>query len=156
MLIIDLLKNHPLAIPQLVNIWFEVLGSVWFPETANVNTAIERYHKHLNESLLPLTFVALCDNTPVGMVSLRHNDGLTSDWTPWLGSLVVHPQYTRRGIAQQLIHMVKLKAKELGYEELFLFALDKNLPIYYKKLGWQIIGLDEFKGHHVTVMKIIL
>ena len=29
---IDLLKNHPDAIPALANIWYEVLGKIWFPE----------------------------------------------------------------------------------------------------------------------------
>jgi hypothetical protein len=29
---VDLLKNHPHAIPALANIWHEVLGKIWMEE----------------------------------------------------------------------------------------------------------------------------
>lgn len=29
---IDLLKNHPDAIPRLVQIWHQTLGSIWSPD----------------------------------------------------------------------------------------------------------------------------
>lgn len=31
-----------------------------------------------------------------------------------------------------------------------------TIPDYYKRLGWSKIGMDEYKGHPVTVMEISL
>jgi hypothetical protein len=55
-----------------------------------------------------------------------------------------------------LIDATKDKARELGFSNLYLFAFDPTLPDYYGHLGWTVIGMDEFKGHSVTVMEVIL
>ncbi len=88
------------------------------------------------------------------MCSLRENDGIRPDLMPWLGSLVVDPNYQKQGIGKQLIDATKEKAKQLGFKQLFLFALDPLIPNYYQTLGWQTIGMDQFKGNPVTVMEI--
>ncbi len=72
---IELLKNNPNAIPQLAAIWHQVLGSIWLPDVP-VERVIARFQEHLNDSKLPLTVVAFCDGKPVGMCSLRDNDGI--------------------------------------------------------------------------------
>ena len=46
------------------------------------------------------------------------------------------------------------KAQQMGFEKLYLFAFDKTIPDYYQRLGWNVIGSDNFKGHPVTVMHI--
>ena len=105
---------------------------------------------------MPITFVALDGDLPVGMCSLRENDGIRPDLTPWLGSLVVDPKYQKQGIGKMLIDVTVLKAKELGFEKLYLFAFDPTIPEYYERLGWRKIGMDEFKSHPVTVMEVEL
>jgi len=155
MIKIDLLKNYPEAIPQLAQIWHEVLGKVWVPDVP-VSRVIERFYEHLNDNSLPLTFVAIENNTPVGMCSLRSNDGIRPDLEPWLGSLVVDPIHQKKGIGKKLIDVTKAKAKEMGYPKLYLFAFDPTVPDYYARLGWAHIGMDKFKGHSVTVMEIEL
>ena len=152
---IDLLKNHPDCIPELAAIWHQVLGRIWVPDIS-VERVIARFQEHLNANKLPLTFVAFCDDKPVGMCSLRDNDGIRPDLAPWLGSLVVHPDYQREGIALRLINAMKQKAKQLGFSQLYLFAFDPTLPNYYSKLGWNVVGRDTFKEHEVTVMEIAL
>lgn len=152
---IDLLRNHPNVIPELAAIWHQVLGSIWVPDIA-VERVIARFQEHLNENQLPVTLVAFCDDKPVGMCSLRENDGIRPDLAPWLGSLVVHPDYQREGIALKLINAIKQKAKQLGFNHLYLFAFDPTLPNYYSKLGWNMVGMDKFKEHNVTVMDIAL
>lgn len=152
---IDLLKNHPNAIPELAAIWHQVLGCVWVPDIT-IDRVIARFQEHLNEDKLPLTLVAFCDDKPVAMCSLRENDGIRPDLAPWLGSLVVHPDYQREGIALKLINAIKQKAKQIGFKHLYLFAFDPTLPNYYSKLGWNMVGMDKFKEHDVTVMDIAL
>ena len=110
----------------------------------------------MNDQVLPITFVALDGDLPVGMCSLRENDGIRPDLTPWLGSVVVDPKYQKQGIGKMLIDVTVLKAKELGFEKLYLFAFDSTIPEYYKCLGWSPICMDEFKSHRVTVMEVEL
>lgn len=155
MLKIDLLKNHPSTIPRLAKIWQEVLGSIWVPDVS-IERVEQNFLKHLNENIMPLTFIVLDNGNPVGMCSLRENDGIRPDLTPWLGSLVVDPAFQKQGIGKMLMDMTKQKAKTLGFETLYLFAFDPTIPNYYEQLGWQKIGMDEFNSNRVTVMEVIL
>lgn len=153
MMKIDFLKYYPHAIDTLAQIWYQVLGRIWLPDVP-LEQVKQRFLEHLNDEEMPLTLVALFDSKPVGMCSLRENDGIRSDLMPWLGSLVVDPAYQKQGIGEQLIDATKQQAKQLGFEQLFLFAFDPTIPDYYQKLGWKKIGLDHFKEHPVTVMEI--
>jgi len=54
-----------------------------------------------------------------------------------------------------LIDVTLLKAQELGFEKLYLFAFP-IIPEYYERLGWKKISMDEFKSHPVTVMEVDL
>lgn len=155
MITIELLKYHPETIPGLVQLWHEGIGSTWLPDVC-VSRVADKLHTHLNEHNLPITWVAFHNTQPVGMVSLRDNDGIRPDLAPWLGSLVVDPNCRKREIGQKLIAVTKAKARELGFNQLYLLAFDPTIPNYYVKLGWQIIGTDQLAGHVVTVMSINL
>ncbi len=167
MITIDLLKNHPQAIPRLARLSYDLISSLWIPE-ASVEGSIERFSGHLNSDILPLTLVALDGDRPVGMGSLRANDGISpscvyahlsteaSAKVGWLGSLVIDPEYQKRGIGKALIEAVKNKAKELGLSKLYLFTLNPIIYHYYVRLGWNILGTDTFRGHPAIVMEIQL
>jgi predicted N-acetyltransferase YhbS len=155
MIKIDLLKNHSRAISALAHIWHDVLGRIWVPDVP-VERVITRFADHLNDQDLPITFVALDGDLPVGMCSLRENDGIRPDLTPWLGSLVVDPKYQKQGIGKRLIDVAVRQAKERDFKKLYLFAFDPSVPEYYERLGWRKIGMDEFKSHPVTVMEVVL
>ncbi|MFU7598178.1 GNAT family N-acetyltransferase [Legionella pneumophila] len=155
MIKIDLLKDHQDSIPRLATIWHEVFGKIWVPDVP-IEQVIKKYDSHLNDTQLPITFVATDGEMPVGMCSLRENDGIRPDLTPWLGSLVVSPAYQKKGIAPLLIETTQQKAKDLGFKKIYLFAFDPTIPDYYSRLGWSVIGIDEFKGHTVTVMEFHL
>lgn len=90
------------------------------------------------------------------MCSLRENDGIRPDLTPWLGSLVVASEYQGQGIGKMLMDRTKQKAKALGFETLYLFAFDPTIPDYYESHGFRKIGIDVFKDHAVTVMETTL
>ncbi len=55
-----------------------------------------------------------------------------------------------------LIDVTLLKAKKLGFKKLYLFAFDPTILEYYERLGWNKIGMDEFKTHPVTIMEVEL
>lgn len=155
MITIDLLKNHSHHIETLSQIWYEVLGKIWVP-ASSVDQVAEKLKQHLNEDVPPLTLVAVEEDQPVGMCSLRENDGIRPHLSPWLGSLVVDPTHQKRGIGQILIDATKKKAQTLGFKKLYLLTFDPMLPAYYARLGWHSIGMDELKGQPVTVMEIDL
>ncbi|KTD04422.1 GNAT family acetyltransferase [Legionella geestiana] len=78
---IELLKSRPDTIPRLVQIWHQTLGSIWSPDVPLARVE-KNFQNYLYESELPLTFVAFQDNKPVGMCSLRENDGIRPDLKP--------------------------------------------------------------------------
>lgn len=140
-------------ITALSHLWFNELGKQWIPN-ASVERAENTYQAHLNSDNFPLTLVAISNNQPIAMVSLRDNDGIREDLMPWLGSLIVHPDYRKQGVGEKLIALAKQRARKMGHEKLYLFALDPALPEWYGKLGWKCIGIDKLYHHPVTVMEI--
>ncbi len=152
MIKIDFLKNHPSAVPALANIWHEVLGKIWMPEIEFEEIESGLYEE-MNENI-PLSYVALYDQIPVGTCSLVSDGGIRPDISPWLGDLVVDPKYQKQGIGKMLVDVAINKTKDLGFKKLYVFAFDPAIPAYYQHLGWKIIGMDEFKSKPVTVLEI--
>ena len=153
MITIELLEQHQTDIPILAKLWHELLGKIWVPDVS-IERVEQKFYEHCNEDKLPLAFVARENGQPIGMCALRENDGIRPDLTPWLGSLMVDKRSQHHGVGQLLVDAVKVKAKTMGFETLYLFAFDPTIPAYYERLGWKTMGMDEFKGHRVTVMMI--
>jgi predicted N-acetyltransferase YhbS len=153
MIKIDLLKNHPHTIPALSNIWHEVLGKIWFPEL-KIQEIESLTYDELNHQDETTSFVALYDEIPVGFCTFKLKEEFRPDLGPWLADVVVAPKHQKQGIGKMLVDVAVMKAKELGFEKLYLFALDPTIPEYYKRLGGKKIGMDEFKSHPATVMEI--
>lgn len=140
-------------LPFLAELLYQEIGRHWVPE-ASSQRASDKLKTHLNRDILPLALVALDGDKPVGMACLRETDGIKPGICPWLGSLVVNPEYRSEGVGQALIDAVKSQAKILGFDILYLLAFDPTIPSWYTSLGWQHIGHDELVGHRVTVMSI--
>lgn len=152
---IKFLADCPECIPELSQLWFDEIGKQWIPHSTN-KAAEENFESHRNRVRLPLTLVAIHNGKPIGMCSLRQDDGIGDDLTPWLASLIVHPHYRGQGLGETLIEHVKQQAMTFGFDKLYLFALDANIPSWYERLGWKYIGLDKLYHHPVTVMGIEL
>jgi predicted N-acetyltransferase YhbS len=140
-------------IPNLAKLWYEEISRHWVSD-ATVEKAEQKLSFHVNNSKMPMAFVALHEDQPIGMACLREADGLKTHDTPWLGSLVVNPSYRKCRVGEGLINIVKQEAKKLGHQALYLLAFDPTIPNWYARLGWLDIGNDELLGHRVTVMKI--
>lgn len=154
-IVIKLLKNNEEAIPALAKIWYEVLGKPWIPGASIPKTEAE-YQDHINADSFPLTLTAYDGELPVGMCSLRENDGIREDLSPWLGSLVIDKAYQGRGIGKMLIKAAVDKARAMGVEKLYLFVLDHSLVDYYGGFGWKVSGLEDFRGQAVVMMERVL
>lgn len=142
-------------IPSLATLWYEQISKHWAPN-ASVERAKENLIKHANQHQMPLTLVALQNGKAVGMASLRENDGIRHDLAPWLGSLVVDPNYRKQKIGERLINAIKQQALNLRFKKLYLLAFDPSIPNWYAKLGWNHMGKDQLFGHDVAVMDIEL
>lgn len=90
--VIKPLINCQEHIPMLAELWYQEISRHWAPD-ASTEKAQQKLVDHLNDGTMPTAFVALRDDEPIGMVCLRENDGIRPGVTPWLGSLVVNPQY---------------------------------------------------------------
>jgi predicted N-acetyltransferase YhbS len=101
MITIDYLKHHPQHIPTVATLWLDTIGKMWAPHVTR-EEVIQRFQTRLNSDILPLTLVALDNNIPVGMCSLCFIDGIRSDLSPWLGSLLVDPKYQNKGIGKNV------------------------------------------------------
>ena len=154
MIKIDLLKNHPHTIPALSNIWHEVLGKIWMPEIGIEEIQSLSYEELKSD--MPITYIALYDETPVGFCTLQLNEDFWPDLGPWIADLVVDSKYQKQGIGKMLVNVTALKAKELGFKKLYLFTFDSSNLKYYERLGWKKIDMAKFKSHPVTVMQIKL
>lgn len=146
------LKDHPEHVPLVAKWMFETWGH-YNPHASYEKTEL-KLRAHLNKDQLPITYIALDDEQPVGTGSLRITDGIRPDLMPWLASLFVLPEHRGNGIAQSLIDQIKEKAQQLEYSTLYLLAFDQNIPQWYEKLGWKMIGEDFLYDHPVKVMSI--
>jgi len=93
---------------------------------------------------------------PIGMASLRLNDGIRPDLSPWLGSVYVDPPYRRNGVAASLVNEIHSIAQEVGFEVIYLLTYENTLPKWYARLGWAELGVDNCHGNSVDVMQIKL
>lgn len=154
MIKIELLKNHPHAIPTLANIWHEVLGKIWMPEIG-IEEIRSLYYQELNHDM-PLTYIALYGEITVGSCTLELDGGIRPDLGPWIGDLVVDQNYQKQGIGKMLVDVTVEKAKELGFKKLYLFIFEPTISNFYQRFGWKNIGMNKFKSHPVTMMELDL
>jgi GNAT superfamily N-acetyltransferase len=150
---IKLLVDCQEYIPRLATLNYQELARFWNP-SASKERSEQNLIKHSNRDQMPLTFVAVHNDKPIAMASLRENDGIRPDLIPWLGGLVVDPDYRGCGVGNKLIEAVKNQARIFGHDKLFLLAFDKTIPGWYARLGWNDIGVDQLNGYPVAVMSI--
>jgi len=109
---------------------------------------VKSYIERAKNSTLPVSFVAIEDSLPAGMISLKKDDMWSrEDINPWLASLYVLPDFRGKGMGKMLIDTVIEQSKNLGLQKIFLFlgqSEQKTLEKYYLKLNWQFYenGVD--------------
>lgn len=81
---------------------------------------VMRFTHHLNDSDLPMTFVALDGKILVGMCSFHANYSIREDLTSWLGFLVLETKYQKQGIGKMLSDVVINQAKEHEFEKNYI------------------------------------
>jgi GNAT superfamily N-acetyltransferase len=101
---ITLLKKHP-DYASILAFW---AYREWY-KTRSIpfEIIIKSYKERVNAERIPMTWIAIEDDIPAGMVSLKENDLWSKkNLNPWLASLFVLPEYRNRGIGYLLIKQV--------------------------------------------------
>ena len=113
---------------------------------------IAKMQAYLEEGLIPTTFVFELQGKLAGSAAIIACDMDTRpQWTPWLASVFVAPQFRRQGIGGQLARHVMAQAAAAGHAQLHLFTPDR--AAFYERLGWQAIGEEVYRGSPVSVMR---
>jgi N-acetylglutamate synthase-like GNAT family acetyltransferase len=108
---------------------------------------------HDGGARIPTTIVAEIDGALAGSVSLLANDDeRIREWSPWLASLLVLPEYRGRGIGERLVRRCVALAAQLGVGTLYLYTDDA--AAWYAKLGWRHVAETTLDGVPVDVMCI--
>ncbi|CEP35138.1 MULTISPECIES: GNAT family N-acetyltransferase [unclassified Halomonas] len=113
--------------------------------------AIEWLKAECGQGGVPSIFVAMQGETPVGTASLIADDmSIRREFTPWLASVFVVPEWRGQGIASALVRRVEAEAAAHGFERFYLYTPDQQA--LYRRLGWQDKEDVEYRKEHVTVM----
>lgn len=146
---ISYLTEHPDFVPALAAALLEQWR--WVTPELTLADRTAKVEEHLNWDKLPIAWVAHWEGQPIGTAALRVQDlEGREDLTPWLGGVWVAPTYRGRGIGAALCSVVEEKARVLGYDELFLFTLDKQ--VWYSALNWGSREPARWRGHPGTIM----
>jgi GNAT superfamily N-acetyltransferase len=120
----------------------------------NPANTVERYVERLTASLqkseLPMTFVALRDDTLFGSASLVAQTITHPHLSPWLSSVYVDPAYRGRGIASALIGTVERAAAGMGFEKIYLFTPASEK--LYAALGWELMEYSQYRDLKIAIM----
>jgi GNAT superfamily N-acetyltransferase len=81
--------------------------------------------------------IALVGERPAGVCLLvLHELEPAHDYSPWLASLYVDPEFRRRGVALNLVRAIEDHARRRGVQRLHLYTVDAEG--FYLKCGWTI------------------
>ena len=149
---IEYLAEHPHLVRQLAQLSWNEWQPIYRERKQTLEDAVKNYGERTNVDRLPLTLVALHGAELVGTVSLKYHDlDLRPGLDPWLGALLVLPEWRRRGIATMLMRRVLDIASRLKLPELFLWT--SSAEGLYLKLGWEIVERMEYCGKQIVVMR---
>lgn len=93
---------------------------------------------------------AIQDGRIVGSVN-----GFTKDDSCFIGRLMVHPEYQRRGIGSMLMETIENKFADVCSWELFTGELSVRNIRLYEHLGYTVVRKETFEGSRfaIVVMK---
>jgi len=100
---------------------------------------------------IPITWVAVIGDEPVGSVSLIDNDMATHrELWPWLAGLFVVPGRRVQGIGAALTAHCEHAAAGFGVRSLYLYT--STAEAFYERRGWRVIGRESYEREGVAVM----
>lgn len=115
--------------------------ATWYTKRSIPFSAVmNEYRKRSDMDEYPYTFIAISNELPVGMVSVKESElSRREEISPWLSALYVAPEFRETGIGDRLIRTVIDDCRKKKIKRIFLFLDSRNLSRlekYYTKRGW--------------------
>jgi len=152
---IDYLANCPELVDEMARLSWKEWQEIYQQREQTLEHSLKNYRDRMNTDRLPLTLVALHRGELVGMVSLKFHDMDTRpDLDPWLGGLLVLPEWRNRGVGTMLMHRATEEARRLNVRRLYLWT--HSAEKLYDKLGWQVVERTNYFGKEAVVMQVDL
>ena len=152
---IDYLANCPELIGEVARLSWKEWQEIYQQREQTLEHCLKNYQERMNTDRLPLTLVALLDAKLIGMVSLKFHDMDTRpELDPWLGGLLVLPEWRNRGVGTKLMHRATEEARRLNVPRLYLWT--HSAEGLYQKLGWQVVERTNYFDKNAVVMQIDL
>ncbi len=148
------LSQAPQYLPEIAQ-WHHDEWGCYNPGLS-LHARVHDMQLHLSNELMPSTYVAIEGQMVVGSAALISESDMQThpEWSPWLASVFVSPDWRRKGIATALIRHILEQAGQHHVKNIYLFTPDQ--AALYQKLGWRIMHKEEYMGHDVTIMTIDL
>jgi len=146
------LRHHPEAMQQLAQWHHDEWGD--YNPGLTLEQRIQRMQPHLNDGVVPSTFVAMDDDISGSADIVQYDMTIHQELTLWLASVYIDEPHRRRGIGSQLVKYVMRQAVYAGYSQLYLFTPDQ--VNFYQRLGWRELINESYCGHEVTIMTVEL
>jgi hypothetical protein len=159
------LSNRPDLLNSTVDLLWECQGKFQAGHNYEKPTAFltKRLNECLNDDNLPVCYLVLEDEKPIGMIRL--SDTWTTDaelapeigshpeWKPWIhGGVLVAPHHSAKEqkIEALLLPIIQLKALQFDYKKLYVALSDDEKQKRYEKLyGYTQFATDTF--HKIPV-----
>jgi GNAT superfamily N-acetyltransferase len=153
-----ILKILPLSTCQeFIPIIAEWAYNCWYNDRNIDIKVIEKdYMRRSDFNSLPVTWIAINNKQPVGMISLKERDLLSEEGlSPWLSALYVVPEYQKKGVGSALIKYLLTISMKMNYKKIFLFIDYKNkeyLTKYYEKQNWKYFKKNkDMNGNLISI-----
>ncbi len=131
--------------------------NLWY-KNSNIDYKLIKkdYKRRANFNSLPVSWLALKNSIPAGMVSLKEFDLINEKKiSPWLSALFVKHEFRNQGIGTDLINIVLKEGIKRKYKKIYLFAdhVDKDfLNGFYSRRGWMFRKFStDSAGNRVSV-----
>jgi len=151
---IDYLKNKMEHLVT-INRWLYNQWGYHDPDGSEKKWFNDRKEKLKNRKLLPIIFIAIEDETPVGTASIIKSDMKTHpELEPWLANVYVKEDKRGNGFGTELVKRVLKESKLNNFKKLYLFTPDKKK--FYQKIGWKLYKHEEYRNEMVDIMQYSL
>ncbi len=128
-----LLSEHKELVPVLAE-WFKKTWEPYYGKEGPGDATADLM-ACCNSDKIPLALVAFLHGEPCGTVSLKNESISThTHLSPWVAALVVEPSFREKGVATLLNREIEVKARELGYQKLYVGADKFSGPL--EQNGW--------------------
>lgn len=149
---IDYLVNHQRHIPTLAS-WLKAQDAEFFAAFSLSDIAREHFESRLNTDSLPISYIALINDLPVGTIALLTSSVTThTHLGPWLGALYVRPDHRHQGIGMRLVAQALKKARELGVGGVYA-GISSSAEDIYTREGWRVTERVLYCGQPMSIMR---